>query len=35
MCSRYAKKEEKEILALSVIIELTFEGAKNLDVPVY
>ena len=30
------KSKNKEILALSVIIELTFlEGAKNLDIPVF
>jgi len=30
------RKKKKEILALSVVIELTFlEGAKNLDVPVF
>ena len=30
------KSEKKNILALSVVIELTFlEGSKNLDIPVY
>ena len=30
------KKRDKEILALAVIIELSFlNGAKNLDIPIY